>query len=205
VLGQEAFPLAPHAPALTEQFAPLVGTVYASPSGDTVAGFGDAGGKLGLMLHNLPPIPLRTEAGALVLDFNRSATGPYRIALAPLAPDATAPSQLEFDDGRALQSLERLPEAPPLAQAGQALVGRYRAADLAADAVVAFEGEALRLRIAGEFGPSVLDLKPYSSTLFAWTFVGELAPLGGTLTIEHDGLRLNTLRTRHMHLQRIED
>lgn len=210
VLGQDAFPLPAHAPAMVADYAPLVGSVYASPSGDTVVSFGDAGGKLGLVVHNSPPIPLRTEAGALLLDFNRSATGPYRVRVDLLAADAPAPAALIFEDAGTVHTLERLPPAPPLAQAGGALAGRYRAPDLAADAVIGVEGEALRLRIAGEHGPSTMALTPLSSGLFGWTFVGDLAPLGGTLAVERDGetvtgLRLNTLRTRHMHLQRIGD
>jgi CubicO group peptidase (beta-lactamase class C family) len=210
VLGEEAFPLAPDTPAATARFAPLAGALYASSSGGMVVGFGDAEGKLGLIVHNSPPIPMREAPEALCLDFNRVATGPYRVAMAPLAADAEAPPTLAFEDAGTAQTLDRLPPPPPLAQAGSALVGRYRAPDLAADVLIAFDGEALLARIAGQFGPSVLTLTAYSRDLFGWKFVGDLAPLGGTLHVERNGtdvtgLRLNTLRTRHLHFQRIGD
>jgi CubicO group peptidase (beta-lactamase class C family) len=213
VLGEDALPLPPDAPAETAAFAPLVGAWYASPSADMVVGFGDVDGKLGLIVHNAPPIAMRAAPGALWLDFNRVATGPYRVAIGPLAAGATAPLTLAFDDAGTPQTLERLPAPPPLDGAGAALVGRYRAHDLAADVLIAFEGDALVARIAGQFGPSVLALTAFSPDLFGWKFVGDLAPLGGTLRVERDerdggavsGLRLNTLRTRHLHFQRLGD
>ena len=210
VLGEDAFSAAPDTPAQTASFAPLAGAVYASPSADMVVGFGDVDGKLGLIVHNSPPIPMREAPGMLCLDFNRVATGPYRVAMTPLAAGADAPPTLTFEDAGTVRVLEWLPAAPPLARAGAALVGRYRASDLDADVVIGFDGDALLARIAGQFGPSVLTLTAFSADLFGWKFVGELAPLGGTLTIERDGdavsgLRLNTLRTRHLYFQRIGD
>lgn len=210
VLGETAFALPPHTPAQTADFAALVDAVYASPSGEVVVGFGDAGGKLGLQVHGSPPIPLRVEADALCLDFNRSATGPYRIEGARTEAEGAAPATLAFEEGGTRYQLERLPQAPPAAEAGAPLVGRYRAPDLHADAAIGFEDDRLVLRIAGEHGPSVLHLKPYTAGLFGWTFAGDLAPLGGALRVEREGeavtgLRLDSLRTRHMHLQRIGD
>jgi hypothetical protein len=201
VLGEAAFSQPPEATASSAGFAALVGSTYASPSGDMVVGFGDADGKLGLVVHNSPPVPMREESGALVLDFNRTVTGPYRVAIA-------APDTLQFEDAGTLQSLARLAAAPPLAHAGRALVGRYRAADLGADATIDFDGEALLVRIAGQFGPSVLNLKACSDGVFYWNYVGEYAALGGTLSVERDAsavtaLRLNTLRTRHLRFERI--
>jgi D-aminopeptidase len=174
-----------------------------------VVSFGDAGGKLGLVVHNSPPIPMRAEHDALCLDFNRSATGPYRVAIEPGQAGNAAPDTILFEDGGTSYRLARLVEGPALAQAGTALAGAYRAPDLNADAAIAFDGNRLLLRIAGEHGPNLLELTPYSADVFGWKFTGDLAPLGGTLHVERSGdrvtgLRLNTLRTRHMHLQRIE-
>lgn len=210
VLGEAAFGLPPDVAARTSDYAPLVGAVYAAPAAGLVVGFGDAGGTLGLMLNNLPPIPLRVARGALCLDFNRSATGPYRVAVEPLAQHAAAPATLVCEEAGTRHRLERLADAPPLADAGRPLVGRYRAPDLNATAAIAFEDGRLLLRIAGEHGPSVLDLTPLSGDVFGWKYGGDLAPLGGTLVVERaggrvPGVRLHTLRTRHMHLQRIED
>lgn len=204
VLGEEAFPLAPETMAECARYGALVGTTYATPSGDMVFGFGDAGGKLGFVVHNSPPIPVREEGGSLWLDFSRIVTGPYRVAI---APDAPAPDTLELHDAGTVHALVRLPAPPAAQEAGAGLVGRYRAHDLDADAELAFAGDELQLRVAGAFGPNLVVLKPLSADLFAWNFTGEMAALGGTLAVEREegrvtGLRMNTLRTRHMHFQR---
>lgn len=210
VLGEEALS-APAAPmADSAAYRPLLDAVYASASGDTVLGFGDAGGKLGLVIHNSPPIPARQEEGALSLEFSRIVTGAYRVETVPLAQDAAAPPTLRFTDSGSTQTLERLaPLADGGAAAGRALLGRYRAPELDAEAEIVLDGEALQLRIRGAAATQVLALVAYSDTVFGWKFGGQLAGLGGTLQVErHDGrvsaLRLNTLRTRRMRLERIE-
>ena len=209
VLGEAAFPLAPEQSALSADYQPLVGARYATPSGDMVFGFGDANGKLGFIIHNSPPIPVRAEPGQLCLDFSRIVTGPYRVAMPPLRAGDAAPATVQLDDGGTMRTLERLPAtAPALAQAGQALLGCYRAPDLDAQAQIVFDGAALLLRVASSGGPNVLRLSAYSDHVFGWQFTGELAALGGTLHVERSGgqvigLRLNTLRTRHMHFVRI--
>ncbi|WP_296945009.1 serine hydrolase [uncultured Massilia sp.] len=211
VLGDAALPRPAPAMAECERFRPLVGARYASPSADMVFGFGDAGGKLGFVIHNSPPIPARAEAGALFLEFARIVTGPYRVIAEPLAADAAAPDTLQLEDAGTMQTLARLPAAPPsAAQAGRALVGRYRAPDLDADAEIALDGDALRMRVAGVHGPNTMTLTPYSDDVFGWNFTGQLAALGGTLAVERRagkvaGLRMNTLRTRHMHFVRVEE
>ncbi len=208
VLGEAAFGAPPDTPACAAQCAPLVGARYASPSGDMVVGFDDVGGELGLVVHNAPAIPMRRERGDLVLDFKRTVTGPYRIAGMAVLADGAAPPTLQLEDAGAVYWLQQLETAPTLAQAGAALVGSYRVPDLGADATIAFEGEALLVRIAGEFGPNVLCLTACSADLFSWKFAGELAALGGTLCVERDaggqvsGLRVHTLRTRHLHFRR---
>lgn len=116
-----------------------------------------------------------------------------------------------------MRTLERLPATPPaLADVGQALVGRYSVPELDAHARIDFDGDALLLRIASAFGPNVLTLQAYGANIFGWNHVGELAALGGTLYVERgeaedegkgkvSGLRLNTLRTRHMLFRRLDD
>ena len=66
------------------------------------------------------------------------------------------------------------------------------------------------VRISSEFGPNRLTLKALSADVFAWNFTGQLAALGGVMKVEYrdgqvSGLRFNTLRTRHMHFQRLDD
>lgn len=205
VLGQPSFPEAAHAPAMLADFAALNGCRYASPARDLVVAFADAGGKLGLVLHNSPPIPMRMAPGAVQLDFNRSATGPYRIAI-DTASDA-APATLAFEEAGTTCFLERLDQAPPLQLAGESVVGWYQCDDLHAAASIAFDDERLLLRIAGEFGPNVLELTPFADDLFGFKFTGDLAPLGGTVRVERSGgkvtgLTMNTLRTRQLYLQR---
>lgn len=210
MLGEEAFSLAPEKTAECADYMALVGARYVAPATGMVFGFEDANGKLGFVIHNSPPIPARAEEGALCLDFSRSVTGPYRVAVPPLAADASAPQTLQLDDAGTLQTLERLPVPPPLAEAGQALVGRYRVPDIAAQARIEFEGDALVVRISSEFGPNLLKLKALSADVFTWNFTGQLAALGGTLTVERSdgkviGLRFDALRTRRMHFQRIQE
>ena len=206
VLGEQAFPEPPERRPRTADQAGLVGTRYASRDGGMVLAFADADGSLAVRLHQSPPLPLAEDAGAWVLPFSRSVTGPYH-----LAPPAGVPEAIELDDAGAVLQLQRLPaEAPPLAQAGAALCGRYRSDDLDADARIAFDGEALVLHIASGFGPHRLELSAWSDDLFTWTHTGALAGLGGTLTVAQDagcvtGLRLNTLRTRGLTFQRVDE
>jgi D-aminopeptidase len=205
LLGQEAFPQAPAQDAQSASFQYLLDAVYASPSADMVLGFGDAGGKLGLMIHNSPPIPARQEGGALWLDFNRVVTGPYCVEVGDTAPDT-----LDLVDAGAVQRLALLPAPPTLAEAGRDLVGSYSAHDLDARVRIEFEGDALLVRLASTYGPNLLTLKALSNDLFGWKLTGELAALGGTLNVERSagkvaGLRLNTFRTRHMYFQRLDD
>jgi CubicO group peptidase (beta-lactamase class C family) len=207
VLGEQTFTQAPAAPAMFADFAALAGGRYASPSRDLVVEFADAGGKLGLVLHNSPPLPMRLAPGGVQLDFNRSATGPYRVAIEPLADGSAAPCTLAFEDAGTLCHIERLAEPPALAMAGEAVLGRYHCADLNAPALLFMEDQRLLLRIAGEFGPNLLELTPFADDLFGFKFTGELAPLGGTVRVERTGaevtgLTMNTLRTRHLYLQR---
>lgn len=207
VLGEEAFPLPAERIAASADYQPLIGARYASPSADMVFGFGETDGKLGFIVHNSPAVPVREENGALCLDFGRTVTGPYRVAVEAGA----APQTLQLEDAGTSHLLIRLPAASPaLAEAGQPLVGRYRAPDLHGNASIAFDGDALLLHIASEYGPNVLTLTAYSHDVFGWAYTGQLAPLGGTLHVEREngrisGLRLNSLRTRHLHLERIDD
>jgi hypothetical protein len=208
VLGEPAFPAPPERRVPSAAHPGLHGARYATPEGDMVVGFADAGGSLALSLHNSPPLPLVEEGGALHLPFSRSVTGPYRLDVPSGGP---APEALELDDACGRLPLLRLPEAPPaVAEAGVPLLGRYRVPDLDAQAVIAFEGEALVLRIASPFGPNVLRLTPWAPDLFAWNPDGPLAAMGGTLAVARHqgrpgGLRLHTLRTRHLHFQRLDD
>ncbi len=212
MLGEAAFPLPAEKPAEVARFSPLVGATYATPSADMVFGFGDAAGKLGFTIHNSPTIPAREDGEDLCLDFSRIVTGPYRLPMPGLGANDVPPQTLQLDVGGTPMLLQRLPAEPPaLAQAGQALVGRYEVPDLGAQARIEFDGDALVVKVSGEFGPNRLTVKALSNDVFSWNFSGQLAALGGTLNVERgeggkvSGLRFNSLRTRHMHFQRIND
>lgn len=210
-LGEALLPLPADTVAETANFMPLVGTTYALPDTGMVFGFGDANGKLGFVVHNSPVIPVREERGALCLDFSRIVTGPYRVAMRRLAANEAPPPTIALEEGGTRRVLERLPAtAPPLAEVGQALVGAYAVPDLNAQTRIEFDGDALLVRLSSDFGPNLLTLKAHSADVFAWNFTGQLAQLGGSLTVQLDsgkvsGLRFNSLRTRHMHFRRIAD
>jgi hypothetical protein len=211
MLGEEALKAPADVMAATEHYKPLVGAHYFSPSTGLVMGFGDAGGKLGFVLHNSPPIPVREDEGKLCLDFSKIAVGPHVAFVGRLAEDAPAPQTLQISEAGTQRVLERLPEtAPSMAEAGRALVGRYDAPDLGAQARIAFEGDALVVRISSEYGPNLLTVKALSNDVFAWNFTGQLDKLGGIFLVERSngkvtGLRFNSLRTRHVRFARLGD
>jgi len=201
------------AKAASDHFKPMLGARYHSPSSGLVAGFVEApDGRLGLAFLNGPPVPLRDEGEALRLGFEDMATGPIVVKAGELASEGgSVPVALTLSEAGHVERLERLPETPPtLADAGAALLGRYRAQDLGADARVAFEGEALRLRIFGSHGTSVLTLQAYSADVFAWA--SEADPqVRGVLSVDRGadgtvtGFRADSSRTRRMQFLRLAD
>lgn len=96
-----------------------------------------------------------------------------------------------------------------LGEAGTPLVGRYRAADLDADAQIAFVGDKLQLQVFGAFATNLMELAAFSGEVFGWTILdaGNL-PLRGVLSVERangvvKGFRINTPRIRHMLFERV--
>src|SRR5690606_24779367 len=196
--------------AATERFYPLLGTRYHSKSTGQVIGFDDAGGKLGLSFLNSPAMPLTDGGDVLYIGFQELAVGPLSLPIAQLADLQEVPASLQFSEAGNASTFKRLPaDAPSLAEAGAALVGRYHAADLGADAEVRFDGEALNLHVHGAHAVSVMPLEAFSADVFGLASSIPTLRLHGVLNVEHKdgrvtGFVLDTMRTRHLQFERKE-
>ncbi|WIT13312.1 serine hydrolase [Paucibacter sediminis] len=195
----------------SESFKPMLGTRYHASASGLVFGFAEAAdARLGLCFLNMPPVALKQRGDALRLGFEDMAMGPLSLPLAALAGTGEAPAMLELSEGGQAERFERLPATPPaLAEVAPALLGRYRAPDLDAEAVVRFEGEKLLLEVFGAFGSHALELEAFAAAVFGWRVSG--SPLCGVLSAEPgtDGrmaaFRINTTRTRQMRFERLAD
>lgn len=189
----------------------LLGRRYHAPLTGLVIGFSDTAGKLGLSWLNSPPVPLRDAAGGLRLGVEDLPIGPIEIVL-PQAPDAPPPATLTVREGGHPHQFMALPDAAPtVAELAAQLVGAYRVPDLDASARLDLEGEALHLRILGSAGRHTLRLEALSSEVLAWCSADPLlsAVVRGVLNVERAGgrvvgLRLDSVRTRHLRLVREE-
>ena len=212
VLGEGVLTPVPEAPK-AERFKPMVGTRYHSSRSGFEFGFVDSEGKLALSIVNSQGLPLSDAGAAIQMNFEDGAVGPLRLDTAHLATEGEAPAELVLSEAGNAETYARLPTTPPvLKDAGQALVGRYRAADLDADARVEFVGDALRVKVLGHFGTSELDLEAFSADVFGWKALDPLLPLTGSLSVERGGsgadepvtgFRVDTPRTRHMQFKRV--
>lgn len=210
VLGDALLGAADVKPA-SERFRPMLGTRYHSSASGQAFGFAEAaGGRLGLSFMEGPPLPLKERGPALALGFEDLPAGPLSLRAEALATTGEAPAALEFSEAGRSARYERLPATPPaLAEAGQALLGRYRAADLDADASVRFAGETLLLEVFGGFGINVLELEALAAEVFACQVRG--TPMRGVLSAERgsDGrvkaFCVGTARTRQMRFERLAD
>ena len=191
-----------------ERFKSVLGKRYYAPATGFLAGFGDAGGKLGICLMNNPPIPLRDEGETLRLGFEDIAMGPYTLRTADIADRADAPATLEMTESGHVLRLEVLPDTAP-ADAVAPLAGRWRAADLAADAIVLQQDGAWMLRIFGQYAVNEMVLEALSDDV-----VGLAHPvhpqLRGALSVTRrdgvvTGFRVDSGRTRGMRFERLHD
>lgn len=201
VLGEELLgPATPY--AKTDEHKHLVGRQYRAVSGPVI-GFADIEGKLGLELFGNEPVPLRLEAGALRLEFEDTATGPWEVRLAQSHAVAGPPAVLEVAECGNLQAMELVSATPSVQVAASELAGCYYCADLAAHAHFVREGEQLHLRLQCEGGSNVFVLKPIAGDLFALKALDALNPCKGMLVVDRiagkvAGFRIDTLRTRHL-------
>ena len=194
--------------ASTQRFKSVLGRRYHAPASGLLAGFGDAGGKLGLGLMNNPPIALRDEGESLRLGFEDIAMGPFTLRSSDIADRDEAPPTLEMTESGHVLRLELLPESAP-AGALAPLAGRYRAADLGADAVVVQQDGGWRLRIFGRHAVNELALEALSADVAA--LAHPVHPqLRGALAIDRrdgavSGFRVDSGRTRRMRFERVGD
>ncbi|TDP73023.1 serine hydrolase domain-containing protein [Roseateles toxinivorans] len=201
----------PREKASAARFKPMLGTRYHAPASGLVFGFAEAAeGKLGLSFMNQPPMPLWDMGLVLRLGFEDMTIGPLELRAEALAGEGQpAPALLVMSESGHAVRCERLPDVPPpLAVAGAALLGRYRAADLDAEAVVSFAGERLQLRVQGAYGSTLMDLEAFSSEVFGWQMPDVNLPLRGVLSLQRQdgrvtGFHVDTPRTRQMAFERL--
>lgn len=209
----DVLPCAAAEKADAARFQPMLGTRYHAPASGLVCGFAEApGGKLGLTFLDGMPVPMTEQDTALRIGFEEMAVGPLELPAAALAAEGReAPPSLTLSEGGHAERYERLPATPPpVAEAGKALLGRYHASDLGADALMRFEGGQLLLEVFGAHGRDLMVLEPFSDLVFGLRFGGEYPPLRGVLSAERsDGavnaFCINTHRTRNLRFERLAD
>lgn len=196
-----------------DRFKHLIGARYHAPSG-MVYGFGEAGDKLALSLLNSPAAPILRERGEVIgFRMEEAGMGPLEIRVSDLTPgaDGLAPAELVISEAGNAERFKRLPAKPAAtAKAGKALVGRYRCADLQAEASIAFEGEQLTLRIKTPAGGRAAALEAFSNTVFGYTALDPSAPAMHAITVERTaskvtGFRLSSARARRLYFARLPD
>ncbi len=203
----------PAAPRLarSKRFGHLFGAQYLADNG-LVFGFDDVSGLLGMSLGFSAAAPvLRDEGRLLRIAFEDLAMGPFVLQVADLAPgdDGKAPAVLRFSECGQPMRLKRLPAKPPAtALAGQALLGRYRSADLDAEATIAFEGGVLTLRMRGGYGGRHIVLEAASAQVFRMTIQDAQLPGTAALVCERragavTGFRFSTGRARGLHFEKL--
>ena len=194
-----------------EQFKPMVGTRYFAKKSGFEFGFTEADGKLQMSVVNNDGLPVHQTQTELVLAFEDVAFGPLALDVAALATEGTAPEKLTLRQSGNPEEYVKLPATPPaLAKVGKALVGRYRADDLDADAQVEFSGDKLMLKVFGKIGTGEMQIEPFSADVFGCKSTDPMLPLRGTLNVQRDGkrvvgFRIDSTRTRKMAFQKVTD
>jgi CubicO group peptidase (beta-lactamase class C family) len=212
LLGDGVLGAKPDKPA-AERFRPMLGTRYHAAASGLVVGFMEAPeARLGLSFLDNPPAALTASGDALRLGFEDMAVGPLELRIGALAVEGQSPpGALTMSEGGHAERYERLPAVPPgLASVAAPLLGRYRAPDLAADAIMRLDGAQLLLDISGPHGRDLMTLEAFSDRVFGVRFSGEHPPMCGVLTVEWSpegvtGLRVNTPRTRNLRFERVTD
>jgi CubicO group peptidase (beta-lactamase class C family) len=203
----------PPAMATSARFAHLFGTRYHAPSG-MLYGFGAVGEQLGLSILNSPYAPILRDRGEVVgFRSEEAGLGPIEIRVADMAAaaDGSAPAVLPIAEAGNVERYRLLPARPPAtARVGRALVGRYRCEDLNADAQIAFEQDALVLRIFAQQGTRVAALTAFSNSVFGATATDPQAPAFWAITVQRKastvvGVWLSTARARRLWFERLSE
>ncbi|QPF73458.1 beta-lactamase family protein [Roseateles sp. DAIF2] len=198
--------------AAAERFAPLLGRRYRGRDSGLVFGFARAGrgDALGLSLLEGVPMPLRDQGAHLCKPFEEGGIGQFLLPTEPLAGEVPPPWLDLIVSGRR-ESCELLPATPP-AQAGVSLLGRYRCADLDAEARIETDGERLLLQIRAAYGGNRFALQALSAEVFGCQALDLPLAQGGNavLRASHEAARvsgffLDTPRTRHLAFERCGD
>ena len=211
VLGPQALQ-APRRMADAARFAALVGARYRDPVTRHVIEFAVQGPHLALVPWNLMPVPLHDDGDTLRIGVEDMPETGLRLPVAELLAGDGPPAVLHVLRGRRPVVMKRL-QAEPRADtaAARALVGRYAADDLRAQARVVQQGDELELHLQADAPPVRCTLRPWGPDLFALN-VPEVddVPLGGVLSVTHEagrvtGLLLDSFRTRGLWLRRLAD
>ena len=192
------------------RFRPLVGMRYRDSASGYVIEFVDLDGLLALKSWNLMPVVMHDHGAVLHVGVEDMPESGIEIAVADLLAGQGAPLVLPVvRGGRSLQ-LQRLPIEPPAnASTAAALVGRYRASDLAADVRITLEGQSLQMKLQADAPAVHCTLEAWAPEVFGLSVPGvPEVPLGGVLSVQREagevaGLYLDTFRSRRLWLERV--
>jgi D-aminopeptidase len=192
------------------RFRHLVGRRWHGPSGHLV-GFDEAGDLISVSVFGTPPAPLLHDCGAtLEARFADASFGPVALRVAELGEGegAQVPEEITWLESGQPHRLRLLPSTPPAeGEAAKAIVGRWRAHDLVADALIEWIDDMLLLRLRGDCGPErTLRLEPLSEAAFMLSNPEE--PLercvlsAQTRGGQAEFLFLDSVRARHVRFER---
>lgn len=209
LLGDALAP--PEVRPLASDFSALVGQRYHAPSTGSVLGFAEVAGKLAMSWQASPAQPMHQGDGKLWLGLQDLPVNDLVLDASDIDPQR-APDTLVLHEGGLPRRFERLAEtAPDAASLADQLCGDYTSADLDATARMALVDGTLLLTVQGRHGQHVCALAPLSADVMTLTSTDPvLARMGkSVLNVERKagrvvGLRLDTLRTRNIHLARQE-
>jgi CubicO group peptidase (beta-lactamase class C family) len=209
LLGDALAP--PEVRPLASDFPALVGQRYHAPSTGSLLGFSEVGGKLAMSWQASGAQPMHQGKGKLWLGLQDLPLNDLVLDAADIDPQQ-APDALVLHEGGLARRFERLPEtAPDAASLAEALCGDYDSPDLDASAQVVLVDGTLRLTVQGRHGQHACTATPLSADVMVLASTDPvLAQLGRSiLNVERKagrvvGLRLDTMRSRNIHLARRE-